>query len=119
MIGEVSHFFSILASGLFFLSFVFSTRTYNGNHNLELLVSRVFSYGFSFILISFLLYVWLAIQSDFSIRYIAEHSNKDLPIFYKISSIWSAHEGSMFLWILFLAGWSQLFNYSLSKNDLL
>ena len=25
----------------------------------------------------------------------------------------------MFLWILFLAGWSQLFNYSLSKNDLL
>jgi len=87
MIGEVSHFFSILASGLFFLSFVFSTRTYNGNHNLELLVSRVFSYGFSFILISFLLYVWLAIQSDFSIRYIAEHSNKDLPIFYKISSI--------------------------------
>ena len=84
-----------------------------------MLVSRVFSYGFSFILISFLLYVWLAIQSDFSIRYIAEHSNKDLPIFYKISSIWSAHEGSMFLWILFLAGWSQLFNYSLSKNDLL
>ena len=78
-------FFSILASGLFFLSFVFSIRTYNGNHNLELLVSRVFSYGFSFILISFLLYVWLAIQSDFSIRYIAEHSNKDLPIFYKIS----------------------------------
>jgi cytochrome c-type biogenesis protein CcmF len=119
MIVEISHFFSILSAGLFFLAFIFSIRTYQGNHNLELLVNRIFSYGFYFIFISFLLYVWLAIQSDFSIRYIAEHSNKDLPTFYKISSIWSAHEGSMFLWILFLAGWSQLFNYLLSKNDLL
>ena len=108
MIGEISHFFTIIASCLFLLSFIFSTRTYQSNHNIEILVSRVFSYGFYFILISFLLYVWLAIQSDFSIKYIAQHSNKELPVFYKISSIWSAHEGSMFLWILFLALWLSL-----------
>ena len=119
MIGEISHFFTIIASCLFLLSFIFSTRTYQSNHNIEILVSRVFSYGFYFILISFLLYVWLAIQSDFSIKYIAQHSNKELPIFYKISSIWSAHEGSMFLWILFLALWSQLFNINLSKKNIL
>ena len=119
MIGEISHFFTIIASCLFLLSFIFSTRTYQSNHNIEILVSRVFSYAFYFILISFLLYVWLAIQSDFSIKYIAQHSNKELPIFYKISSIWSAHEGSMFLWILFLALWSQLFNINLSKKNIL
>jgi cytochrome c-type biogenesis protein CcmF len=119
MIGEISHFFTIIASCLFLLSFIFSTRTYQSNHNIEILVSRVFSYGFYFILISFLLYVWLAIQSDFSIKYIAQHSNKELPVFYKISSIWSAHEGSMFLWILFLALWSQLFNINLSKKNIL
>ena len=119
MIGEISHFFTIIASCLFLLSFIFSTRTYQSNHNIEILVSRVFSYGFYFILISFLLYVWLAIQSDFSIKYIAQHSNKELPVFYKISSIWSAHEGSMFLWILFLALWSQLFNINLSKKNML
>ncbi len=119
MIGEISHFFTIIASCLFLLSFIFSIRTYQSNHNIEILVSRVFSYGFYFILISFLLYVWLAIQSDFSIKYIAQHSNKELPIFYKISSIWSAHEGSMFLWILFLAVWSQLFNINLSKKNIL
>ena len=118
MIGEISHFFTIIASCLFLLSFIFSTRTYQSNHNIEILVSRVFSYGFYFILISFLLYVWLAIQSDFSIKYIAQHSNKELPVFYKISSIWSAHEGSMFLWILFLALWSQLFNINLSKKNI-
>ena len=119
MIGEISHFFTIIASCLFLLSFIFSTRTYQSNHNIEILVSRVFSYAFYFILISFLLYVWLAIQSDFSIKYIAQHSNKELPVFYKISSIWSAHEGSMFLWILFLALWSQLFNINLSKKNIL
>ena len=119
MIGEISHFFTIIASCLFLLSFIFSIRTYQSNHNIEILVSRVFSYGFYFILISFLLYVWLAIQSDFSIKYIAQHSNKELPVFYKISSIWSAHEGSMFLWILFLALWSQLFNINLSKKNIL
>ena len=119
MIGEISHFFTIIASALFLLVFIFSTRTYQANHNLEILVTRVFSYGFYFILISFLLYVWLAVQSDFSIKYIAFHSNKELPIFYKISSIWSAHEGSMFLWILFLALWSQLFNLNLSQKNIL
>ena len=119
MIGEISHFLTILASGLFLLAFIFSTLTYKANHNLELLVARVFAYGFYFIVVAFLLYVWLAIQSDFSIRYIAEHSNKDLSIFYKITSIWSAHEGSMFLWIVFLSIWAQLFNYILPKTDLL
>ena len=116
MIGEISHFFTIIASCLFLLSFIFSTRTYQSNHNIEILVSRVFSYGFYFILISFLLYVWLAIQSDFSIKYIAQHSNKELPVYYKISSIWSAHEGSMFLWIVFLSLWGFFFNISV-KND--
>ncbi len=87
MIGEIAHFLALASALVIFLAFIFSTRTYQGNHNLELLVNRIFSYGFYFIFISFLLYVWLAIQSDFSIRYIAEHSNKDLPTFYKISSI--------------------------------
>ena len=119
MIAEVSHFFLVTASGLFLLSFIFSTLTYKTNHNIEILVSRVFSYGSYFVFVSFLIYIWLSIQSDFSIRYIAEHSNKDLSVFYKISSIWSAHEGSMFLWIVFLSLWSQFFNFKLPQADLL
>ena len=119
MIAEVSHFFLVTASGLFLLSFIFSTLTYKTNHNIEILVSRVFSYGSYFVFVSFLIYIWLSIQSDFSIRYIAEHSNKDLAVFYKISSIWSAHEGSMFLWIVFLSLWSQFFNFKLPQADLL
>ena len=65
---------------------------------------------------SFTIYVWLAITDNFSVAYIASHSNSDLPTFYKISSIWSAHEGSMFLWILFLAAWGFLFNRSVDNE---
>jgi len=62
------------------------------------------------------MYVYLAISDDFSIAYIASHSNSQLPIFYKVTSIWSAHEGSMFLWIVFLTAWSILFINSLDKS---
>ena len=56
----------------------------------------------SLLLVSFIIYIWLAITDNFSVQYIANHSNTELPVFYKISSIWSAHEGSMFLWIIFI-----------------
>src|SRR5581483_4412387 len=36
--------------------------------------------------------------SDFSFKYIAAHSNRDLPIYFKISSIWGGQEGSLLFW---------------------
>ena len=102
MIVEISHFLALLATGLFLLvgcfSFIRSGDIYISN-----LIGRTYSHAFFFLLSSFLIYVWLAISDNFSVAYIASHSNTDLPVFYKVSSIWSAHEGSMFLWILFLA----------------
>ena len=68
---------------------------------------------------SFLIYVWLAVTDNFSVEYIANHSNSALPIFYKVSSIWSAHEGSMFLWIVFLSIWGFIFNIAVNNNDIL
>jgi cytochrome c-type biogenesis protein CcmF len=41
--------------------------------------------------------------------YIASHSNSDLPTFYKVTSIWSAHEGSLFLWVLIISLWGLFF----------
>ncbi|GIS24951.1 MAG: c-type cytochrome biogenesis protein CcmF [Gammaproteobacteria bacterium] len=61
--------------------------------------------------------MWLAATDNFSVLYIASHSNSDFPIFYKISSIWSAHEGSMFLWIVFLALWGYLFNFNITQTN--
>lgn len=58
---------------------------------------------------SFLLFVYLAIIDDFSMAYIASHSNSNLPTFYKVTSIWSAHEGSLFLWVLIISLWGLFF----------
>src|SRR5215468_3729102 len=41
---------------------------------------------------------YLFAVSDFSIKYIAAHSNRDLPIYFKISSIWGGQEGSLLFW---------------------
>ena len=115
MIVEISHFLALLATGLFFLVGCFSFIR-SGNIYISNLISRTYSHAFLLLLTSFAIYVWLAITDNFSVAYIASHSNSDLPTFYKISSIWSAHEGSMFLWILFLAAWGFLFNRSVDNE---
>ena len=120
MIIEISHFLSILATGLFFLVGYFSIFTPTSNSNyLSSLITRTYSQGFFFLFFSFLIYVWLAITDNFNVAYIANHSNTALPTFYKITSIWSAHEGSMFLWIVFLSLWGFIFNIRVNNNEIL
>ena len=118
MIIEISHFLTIVATGLFFLVGCFAFIR-SGDVFISKLISRTYSHGFLFLLSSFLIYVWLAVTDNFSVAYIANHSNTDLPTFYKISSIWSAHEGSMFLWIIFLAAWGYLFNTKVDNKEVL
>ena len=55
--------------------------------------------------LSYLCLTHLFIVSDFSFTYVAQNSNTALPLFYKISAVWGAHEGSMLLWAAILAGW--------------
>ncbi|MAH79948.1 MAG: cytochrome C biogenesis protein CcmF [Gammaproteobacteria bacterium] len=120
MIIEISHFLSVLAAGLFFLVGYFALFTSSLNTAyLSNLISRTYSHGFLFLICSFIIYVWLAITDNFSVQYIANHSNTALPTFYKISSIWSAHEGSMFLWIVFLSLWGFIFNVTVKNEEIL
>ena len=43
---------------------------------------------------------------DFSVKYVAHHSNTLLPKPYRLSAIWAGHEGSLLLWVLMLSLWS-------------
>jgi cytochrome c-type biogenesis protein CcmF len=56
-----------------------------------------------FILLAFgtLTYAYLA--DDFSLRAVADNSTTAQPLLYKISAVWSNHEGSMLLWMLVMA----------------
>jgi cytochrome c-type biogenesis protein CcmF len=46
------------------------------------------------------------IAQDFSQRYVAENSNSLLPMIYRYTAVWGAHEGSLLLWALILALWT-------------
>ena len=118
MIGEIAHFLSLSAVLLLSLVLIFNLSFFFAKiHPNQLILSmRLFNQACWLVFISFGIYVYLAISDDFSIAYIASHSNSQLPIFYKVTSIWSAHEGSMFLWIVFLTAWSILFINSLDKS---
>jgi cytochrome c-type biogenesis protein CcmF len=46
------------------------------------------------------------IQYDFSVLYVANNSNHDLPFWYRVAAVWGGHEGSMLLWLLMQCGWT-------------
>jgi cytochrome c-type biogenesis protein CcmF len=45
------------------------------------------------------------IGNDFSVLYVAQHSNSRLPLEYRIAGVWGGHEGSLLLWVLMLSLW--------------
>ena len=61
---------------------------------------------FALTLLSFLCLTWAFIANDFSVAYVANHSNSLLPIYYRISAVWGGHEGSLLLWVLILTAWT-------------
>ncbi len=49
---------------------------------------------------------WSFVQQDFSVLYVASNSHSELPVFFRVAAVWGAHEGSLLLWSLCLAGWT-------------
>jgi len=45
------------------------------------------------------------VTNDWSVAYVAEHSNSALPLHYRIAGVWGGHEGSLLLWTLMLGVW--------------
>ena len=61
---------------------------------------------FVFIALSFACLSMAFLNDDFSVAYVANNSNTLLPDRFKMSAVWGAHEGSLLLWALILAGWT-------------
>ena len=60
---------------------------------------------FLLIAVSFACLAQSFLANDFSVAYVANHSNTRLPTLYRFSAVWGGHEGSLLLWVLMLAGW--------------
>ncbi|MEI7429407.1 MAG: heme lyase CcmF/NrfE family subunit [Betaproteobacteria bacterium] len=46
------------------------------------------------------------VQNDFSVLYVAQHSNTLLPLPYRVAAVWGGHEGSLLLWVVMLVMWT-------------
>jgi cytochrome c-type biogenesis protein CcmF len=68
--------------------------------------NRAVAGQFVFTAVSFGCLAYAFYVNDFSVLYVAQNSNSELPLFYRIGAVWGAHEGSLVLWMLALAGWT-------------
>ena len=66
---------------------------------------------FAAMLISFAALMAGFYYNDFSLVYVAQHSNTLLPWYYKLSATWGGHEGSLLLWMTIMATWCALVSY--------
>ena len=48
------------------------------------------------------------VTGDFTVKYVASHSNSQLPLLYKVTALWGGHEGSLFLWAWILAAFTTI-----------
>ncbi|MCH8135611.1 MAG: cytochrome c biogenesis protein CcsA, partial [Proteobacteria bacterium] len=107
MIPEIGQFALILALSLALCQGVLPLIGAYRNDLALMAVARTAAIGqFIFVAVSFACLTWAFLSDDFSVLYVANHSQLALPTGYKISAVWSAHEGSLLLWVLLLAAWT-------------
>jgi cytochrome c-type biogenesis protein CcmF len=70
------------------------------------LTNRAVAGQWVFTLISFACLAYVFYQNDFSVLYVAQNSNSELPTFYRFAAVWGAHEGSLLLWLLVQSTWA-------------
>src|SRR4029077_20686853 len=65
--------------------------------------------------------VYLFFTDNYAISYMAEHNNRDLATFYKISAVWSGQEGSLLFWsfLLSIYVFAALFAYRCKHPELM
>jgi len=107
MIPELGHFALII--GLAFavcLSVIPMIGVLGGNQRL-ITYAKPLTFGmFAFTAISILILAYCFVVDDFSVKYVASHSNTHLPYYFKISAVWGGHEGSLLLWVFSLTAWT-------------
>jgi len=107
MIPEIGNFalvvalFVAMAQGV--LPIVGAAR---GNETLMGTARTLATGQFLFVAIAFACLTYAFIANDFSVLYVAQHSNSQLPIQYRISAVWGGHEGSLLLWTFILTLWT-------------
>jgi cytochrome c-type biogenesis protein CcmF len=103
MITEIGHFALVLALCVALLQA--SLPLYGAARGDGLLIAWARPAAlaqFLFIAIAFVALMHAYAVSDFSLANVAANSNSTKPLLYKLTGVWSNHEGSMLLWVFIL-----------------
>ncbi len=107
MIAEIGHFALIVSLGLAVLLSILPLVGASRNNTMLMSTARPLSWGmFLLMLLSFLILLWAFYTNDFTLEYVANNSNTQLPWYYRLTAVWGAHEGSLLLWVLIQAAWT-------------
>ena len=106
MIPEIGHFALIITLAIAIVQAIIPIAGVSLNKPQWMALARPTARAqFLFIGISFACLLYAFVTSDFSVKLIANNSHTQMPMIYKVSSLWGNHEGSLLLWVFILAGW--------------
>lgn len=109
MYSEIGQFSLLIVvfSSLFSVLLFSYQRLMNRDVQITSMLSMAYT-GLLFSLLSIIALAIAFVSDDFSLVYVASHSNTQLPIFFKVAAVWGGHEGSLLFWVVTLAVWNAL-----------
>ncbi|MBL1140853.1 MAG: heme lyase CcmF/NrfE family subunit [Proteobacteria bacterium] len=109
MIPELGHFTLILALAVAFVQAIIPGMGFLRRRADWMAVAKPAALlQFALVLSAYGILTYSFIVNDFSVLYAANTSNSELPLIYRISGVWGAHEGSLLLWVLILSTWTAI-----------
>ncbi|MGC6407182.1 heme lyase CcmF/NrfE family subunit [Bisgaard Taxon 45] len=106
MIAELGNYALALSLAIASLVAIFALWGAERQHTQLMSLARPMTYGlFMSLTVAFAALFYLFAVNDFSVQYIVNNSNTNLPLHYRLSAVWGSHEGSLLLWIWLLTLW--------------
>ena len=109
MIPEFAHYALILALCIALIQGVLPlVGAHQGRREWLILARPAAQTVFLLLATAFAILAWSFYINDFSVLYVAEHSNSQMPVMYRLGAVWGGHEGSLLLWVFLLSTWTIL-----------
>ncbi|MBU3582869.1 heme lyase CcmF/NrfE family subunit [Polynucleobacter sp. 15G-AUS-farblos] len=109
MIPEFGHYALILALCIALIQGVLPlVGAHQGRREWLVLARPAAQTVFFLLAVAFVTLTWSFYSNDFSVLYVAEHSNSQMPVVYRLGAVWGGHEGSLLLWVFLLSTWTIL-----------
>src|SRR5690242_20693319 len=103
MIAELGHYALMLALGLALIQGTMPIIGTRSNDPVLMSIAAPTAVAqFAFVAMAFTALAVCYVISDFSVLNVFENSNSQMPLIYRLTSIWGNHEGSMMLWVSIL-----------------